>query len=350
MAVPAEPLDERKAAILKAIVRDYVREGEPVGSKRLVEAWSFGVSAATIRNEMAALEDGGFIAQPHTSAGRVPTDKGYRYFVDTLDDAPAMQPELQAALEGLLLGSRDLEELLRRASAALSRFTRHAALVVAPSIDRSRLRHIELVQLGPTSILAIFIADTGRVEKRMLDLDAPVAEHDVQRARHAVNEAAGGLRASQAPDLITGMAAGAPPELRGLLEAVAESARGGLEQPKGEHVIVGGTANIAARGNVERIEQLREVFELLEEQVVLLGMLHEALASGDPAIRIGAELAQELAAFSIVAAGYDVSGASGGSVGVLGPVRMDYPRTLAVVQTVASALEQALAEQTGGAE
>lgn len=345
-------LDDRKAAILKAIVQDYVREGEPVGSKRLVDSWSLGVSSATVRTEMAALEEGGYITQPHTSAGRIPTDKGYRYFVDALAESSPLTESQRQTLQDLLRDSSDLEELLRRASTVLSRLTRYAALVVAPALDRSRLRHIELVQLGPTSILSVFIADTGRVDKRMLDLDAPVGEHDVARARHAVNEAAAGLRTSQAPDVIAGIASGAPLEVRPLLDAVADAVRRGMSHPPpSEQVIVGGTANMAAPGYFERLEQVKSVYETLEEQVIVLQMLQDALQLGDPAVRIGHELPLvELAACSVVAASYDAAGSSAGSVGVLGPTRMDYPRTLAVVQAVASSIEQALAGFTGASD
>ncbi|MGH8906277.1 MAG: heat-inducible transcriptional repressor HrcA [Egibacteraceae bacterium] len=344
-------LDDRKAAILKAIVRDYVRDGEPVGSRRLVEEWNLGVSAATVRAEMSALEDAGYVTHPHTSAGRVPTDLGYRYFVDSLQNADAdhLPLDQQAALEGLLLGSLDLEDLLRRASMVLSRVTRFAALVAAPRLDRSRIRHVELVRLGPQSVLAVMIAETGQVEKRMLDLEAPVVDHDVQRARHAVNDAAVGLRTDQAPDVISGLAAGAPPEVRGLIEAVAEAVRQGLAGASGgfEQVFVGGTSNIAG-GHFNRLEEVRQVYETLEEQMVVLRVLREALAQGDPGVRIGAELPLvELAACSIVAASYEATTDAVGSVGVLGPTRMDYPRTLAAVRAVASSLERALADLTG---
>jgi heat-inducible transcriptional repressor len=342
-------IDSRKAAVLTAIVSDYVRDGEPVGSKRVTEAHNLGVSAATIRADMAALEDAGYITQPHTSAGRVPTDRGYRFFVDALSVTTPPTDEQLAAIEGLLLGSGDLEDLLKRTSSVLSRLTRFAALVVAPRLDRSRLRHIELVHLGPHSVLAVLIADTGRVEKRMLDLDRPVAEHDVQRARHAVNEAAGGLQLSQAPDVITGVAAGAPDELRSLVEAVAEAVRQGMVGEIGsEQVFLGGTANIAGPGYFDKLEQVKQVYETIEEQVVVLKMLRETLAAGDPAIRIGTELPLvELAACSVVAASYETRGGSAGSLGVLGPTRMDYPKTLAAVQAVASSLEKALGQLVG---
>ncbi len=342
-------LDDRKAEILKAIVRGYVRDGEPVGSKRIVSEADLGVSAATVRSDMASLEEAGYITQPHTSAGRVPTDKGYRFFVDTFGVTTSLSEEQKTAVERLLVGSSDLEELLRRTSTVLSRLTRFAALVVAPRLDRSRLRHIELVRLGPHSVLAVLIADTGRVEKRLLDLDATVADHDVQRARHAVNEAAAGLMLAAAPDVIAGVAAGAPEELRSLVEAVAGAIRSGLSQPdSGDEVFLGGTANIAAAGYFDRLEQVKQVYETLEEQVVVLRMLRDTLKSGDPAVRIGTELPLvELAACSVVAASYEAATGSGGSLGVLGPTRMDYPRTVAAVQAVASSLERALGELVG---
>jgi heat-inducible transcriptional repressor len=342
-------IDARKAAVLTAIVRDYVRDGEPVGSKRVTETNDLGVSAATVRADMSALEEAGYITQPHTSAGRVPTDRGYRYFVDALTGATPLTPEQLAAIEGLLLGSGDLEDLLRRTSGVLSRLTRFAALVVAPQLDRSRLRHIELVHLGTHSVLAVLIADTGRVEKRMLDLDRPVADHDVQRARHAVNEAAGGLQLSQAPDVIAGVAAGAPDELKALVEAVAEAVRFGLVGGLGsEQVFLGGTASLAGPGYFDRREQVQQVYEAIEERLVVLDMLRLTLAEADPAIRIGTELPLvELAACSVVAASYATRGGSAGSLGVLGPTRMDYPKTLAAVQAVASSLEKALGHLVG---
>ena len=343
-------LEDRKAAVLKAIIQGYVRDGEPVGSQRIVDEWDLGVSAATVRSDMVALEDAGLLTQPHTSAGRVPTDAGYRYFVDQLTEAADLRPEQRAALEGLLLGSADFEDLLRKASGVLSRLTRFAALVAAPRLDRSRLKHVELVHLGPRSVLAVFIADSGRVEKRMLEVAGGVVEHDVARARHAVNEAVAGVRLSQTPDVVSGVAAGAPPELAALLESVADAIRTGLvDTPAGaEHVFVGGSANILGTGSFERLDEAQRVYAALEEHVLLLQMLQDVLAGGDPAVRIGGELSPpELAVCSLVAARYEATDAAG-SLGVLGPTRMDYPRTLGAVQAVASSLEKAIAELTGG--
>ncbi|HEY8339810.1 MAG TPA: hypothetical protein VIK95_08085, partial [Egibacteraceae bacterium] len=280
----------------------------------------------------------------------VPTDLGYRYFVDTLAETATVRPEQRAALEGLLLGASDLEELLRRATNVLSRLTRFAALVVAPRLDRSRLRHVELVRLGPRSVLAVLIADTGRVDKRILDIGTTVDDADVQRARHAVNSAVIGLRVTQAPDVVLGLVPGAPPAVRSLLEAVADAIRQGVTTETSEPVFVGGSANIAERGYFDRIEQVQQVYELLEEQVILLTMLREALKGGDPSVRIGTELPLvELAACSLVVSSY-AAGEAMGSLGVLGPTRMDYPGTLAAVQAVASSLEKALTELLGGSD
>lgn len=339
--------EARREAILKAIVADYVMDGEPVGSKRLVEELDLGVSPATVRGDMAALETEGYIAQPHTSAGRVPTDKGYRYYVDALAGSRALLPEHRAALDSLMRGSADIEELLRRASTVLSRLTHHASLVAAPRLDRTRLRHVELVALSPTTVLMIVIVDTGQVRKRTLELDEPIADHDLQRTLHAVNSAAAELPLVQAPDAVAGMAVGAPVQVRTLLDALAEALRQEAVGTDGvDRIFVGGSANLVGAGHFDRLEQISELYALLEEQVVLIEMLRSTLEAGNPAVRIGEELPLvELAACSVVASSYDVSGQPGGSIGIIGPTRMDYPQTLAVVEAVASSIEAAL---TGG--
>lgn len=343
-------LTDRRAAVLRAVVQQYVDRGEPVGSKRLVEHTDLGVSPATVRSEMVALEEAGYLTQPHTSAGRIPTDKGYRYFVDVLAGPASLHPAQRAALEGLLLGSADLDELLRRASTALSQLTRFAALVVPPSFTSSRLRHIELVQLGSDTVLVVLISETGRVAKRMLSLDAPVAGDDVERARQLVNEAAVGVAFNHAPDILSGVATGAASELRSLVEAVGQALRADTARNDQEQVYVGGTANIAGSGWFHRLEEVKQVYEALEEQVMLLETLRGVLDTGDPGVRIGGEMPlAELAACSIVAASYGTAAATG-SLGVLGPTRMDYPMTVATVEAVASSVEKALGELTADTE
>jgi heat-inducible transcriptional repressor len=351
---PRPELDDRKAAVLLAVVRAYVRQGEPVGSKRVVDEAGLSVSAATVRNEMAALEEAGYVMHPHTSAGRIPTDKGYRFFVDALhgevSDDPEVSAEQTAMLDDLLAGATDLEDLLQKATGALSRLTRFAGLVAAPRMDRSRLKHIELVQLAPATVLAVAIADTGRVTKRMVELAEPIAEVDVQRARHAINGAATGLRGFDAPDAIAGLSAGAPSELGELIDRVADAVRSGMQDldDRSAGLFVGGSSALAEEGQFARLEQVKRVYETLEEQVVVLQVLQDALRDADPGIRIGAELPlRELEACAIVAMSYDAPSDSGGQIGVLGPSRMDYRATLGAVRAVADTLERAIAGMTG---
>lgn len=341
-------LGERKTIVLEAVVRGYVRAGEPVGSQRIAEESNLGVSAATIRADMAALEECGLIAQPHRSAGRVPTDAGYRVYVDRMTSGVSPSPEQRAAVERHLLGSRDVEELLRRSSRVLSRLTQFAALVAAPPPVGSRVRHVELVRLGDHHVMAVVIAHTGQIEKRTMELPAGgVDELVVQRGRHAVNEAVRDLPFEQAADVVAGLAAGCTEDLRPLVEAVADILGPDAEQDA--ELFLGGTANIARFGGLEHPQQLRRIYEAIEEHVVALDLLRQALASGDPAVRIGTELPLgELAACSVVAAGYSAGAGASGSLGVLGPTRMDYPGTLAAVQTVASSLETALAALDAG--
>jgi heat-inducible transcriptional repressor len=353
VTVASKELDHRKEAILRTIVRDFILDGQPVSSRRVVDELELTVSAATVRADMAALEQAGLIRQPHTSAGRIPTDAGYRYYVDRLTSKDLIRPAQPDVLDRVLLAATDVEDLLRRTSSVLSRLTRLTALVAAPRLDRSKLRHIELVALSARTILLVFIADTGRVEKRILDLDAPVDDVDVQRARYVVNAAAAGLRLTEAHDAITGVSLAAPSELRRLLDHVADTIAAGsaTTAPQVDRIFVGGAAQLALRATGETVDRLADVYDMLEEQVVLLSMLRETLTKDDPAVRIGSELSlDELTPFSMVASSYGTSGEAVGSLGLLGPTRMDYAQAVASVQAVATSLERALAALTGSTD
>lgn len=339
-------LDPRKAAILTAIVREYVRNAEPVGSKRIVETYDLGVSAATVRNEMAALEEAGYIAQPHTSAGRVPTDLGYRYFVDGIDELRPLGEAQRLAVRGFLGQADDLEDLLKRTTQVLARLTRYASLVLAPAIDRSRLKLVELVALHPNTVLLLLIADTGRVVKRIVDLELPVADLEIDRVRTVLNEAAVGLRMAEIPGAFAGLAEGAPSDLRMLVGGLAAAVNEDLVQPEVDRVFVAGQAALAGEGGFEATELL-QVFELLEEQVTLGRVLTESAQLDRPLVRIGEENEpiEQLRTASIVAHGYGRE--APGSLGVLGPTRMDYPSVLTVVKAVADHLQVTLRGLTG---
>ena len=195
-------LDERKLEVLRAIVQDYVATQEPVGSKALVERHHLGVSPATVRNDMAALEDEGYIHQPHTSAGRVPTNRGYRLFVDKLSRVKPLSPAERRAIEQFLVGAVDLDDVVHRSVRLLAQLTRQVAVVQYPSLSRSSVRHLELVPVSTTRIILVMIADTGRVEQRLVELPGPTPADDVTELRRLINDKLGGRRLIDTPPLV----------------------------------------------------------------------------------------------------------------------------------------------------
>ncbi len=337
-----EPLDERKRTVLRAIVTEYVSRGEPVGSKRVVEVARLEVSAATVRNEMSALESLGYIAQPHTSAGRVPTDKGYRRFVDDLSADPALDGARRELVQELLGTASDVEDLLARTSSVLSQLTRLVSLVIAPAVDAARLKLCELVGLSPGSALLLLVADTGRVEKRSVELPAETTEQDLDRVRAVLSEQVRGRRLGDVHATITRLAEDAPSELRDVLRAVADATARELTEDTVHHVFVGGQASLAGDEAFER-EQLSRVLQLLEERATLARLLAEATADDRPTVRIGEENeVEDLRAASLVAQRYQL--VTAGSLGVLGPTRMDYASVLATVRAVADQLQATLTD------
>ncbi len=335
-------LDERKLTILRAIVAEYVSHGEPVGSKRVVDVAQLDVSAATVRNEMAALEELGYITQPHTSAGRIPTDKGYRRFVDDLRADPSVDDPRRQLIEELLGSSRDLEELLARTSGVLSQLTRLVSLVIAPTVDAARLKLIELVSLAPGSGLLLLVADTGRVEKRMVDLPAGIGESDLDRVRNVLSEHVRGLRMGDVHEQIRTIADDAPSDLREGLVAIADATETQLAEDTIHHVFVGGQASLAGDEAFER-EHLSRVLQVLEERATLARLLSEATADDRTTVRIGQENeVEDLRAASLVAQRYQL--VTAGSLGVLGPTRMDYASVVATVRAVADQLQTTLTD------
>jgi heat-inducible transcriptional repressor len=328
-------VEERKLAVLRAIVEDYVATEEPVGSKALVERHGLAVSPATVRNDMAALEEEGFITQPHTSAGRVPTDKGYRLFVDRLTTLKPMSAAERRAIATFLDGAVDLDDVVQRSVRLLAQLTRQVAVVQYPTLSRSTVRHVELVELSPTRILVVLILSSGRVEQRLVDLPEPLREGELPELRSAVNHRATGERIETAcsallmlPDAVTTAQGAAVAVVSALVEAMSD-------HRSDERVAVGGTANLARFGGSFDLA-IRPLLEALEEHVVLLKLLGEASPGGTVTVRIGHEGPyQELASTSVVATSYGAGEQALATLGIVGPTRMDYPGTMAAVRAVA---------------
>ncbi|WP_432479748.1 heat-inducible transcriptional repressor HrcA [Nocardioides sp. GXQ0305] len=331
--------DERRLAVLRAIVEDYVATEEPVGSKALVERHRLGVSPATVRNDMAALEEEGFITQPHTSAGRVPTDKGYRLFVDRLTTVKPMSVAERRAITTLLDGAVDLDDVVHRSVRLLAQLTRQVAVVQYPTLSRSTVRHVELVALSPSRLLTVLILSTGRVEQRLVEMTTTLTDDVLSDLRLQVNRAATGQTIADAVTALRALAADvatAAPVVEALAEAMDD-------HRSDERIVVGGAANLARYGD-SFDSAVRPLLEALEEHVVLLKLLGEA--SGDTVtVRIGHEGPyQELASTSVVATGYGPGDEALAALGIVGPTRMDYPGTMAAVRAVARYVSRILDE------
>jgi heat-inducible transcriptional repressor len=337
-------LDERKLSVLRAIVSDYVATSEPVGSKALVERHSLGVSPATIRNDMASLEDDGYITQPHTSAGRVPTDSGYRLFVDRLDTVKPLSVAERRAIKTFLEGAVDLDDVVLRTVRLLAQVTGQVAVVQYPSLTHSRVRHVELVPLGDRRVMVVVISTTGRVEQRVIDIAAPLTDETVVELRNRLNESVADQLLSDVPDaaeqVANAMAAEARPAALAVISTMLES----LVEESEERVVLAGTANLAMFG-ADFPQTIRPVLEALEEHVVLLQLMGEASAPSEVHVRIGHELLIEgLSSTSLVSATYGEAAA--GRLGVIGPTRMDYPGTIGAVRAVATYVGRILEESS----
>ena len=327
--------DERRFDVLRAIVADYVSNHEPVGSKALVDRHNLGVSSATVRNDMAALEEEGYIAQPHTSAGRVPTDKGYRLFVDRLSDIKPLSAAERRAIESFLGGALDLDDVLRRSVRLLAQLTRQVAVVQYPTLSKSTIRHVEVVLLTPARLMLVVITDTGRVDQRMVELGDVVTDEAVGRLRTVLNSTMVGERLSEATAKVAELPEQAPTDMRDLMTRVCSVLIESLVEHPEERLVLGGTANLT-RNVADFPGSLRQVLEALEEQVVVLKLLAVARDTGTVTVRIGEENeAHEMRSTSVVSVGYGTSSTRLGGMGVVGPTRMDYPGTIAAVRAVA---------------
>ncbi|NDI08305.1 MAG: heat-inducible transcriptional repressor HrcA [Actinobacteria bacterium] len=323
----------RRLEILRAIVDEYVATQEPVGSKSIAARSGLGISPATIRNEMAVLEEEGLITHPHTSAGRIPTDLGYRVFVDKLATVKPLSSAERRAIETFLEGALDLDDVVLRTVRLLADVTKQVAVVQYPSMVKSRVRHVELVALTPARLMMILITDAGRVEQRVLELASDASDLFLSTLRNQINNAVMGQRLPDVADRITGIlesySASDRKNVAVVISALIEMA---MERPE-EKVVLAGTANLA-RFSEDFSTHMHPVLEALEEQVVLLRLLGDA--GENVQVRIGTEQSEHnLRSTSLVTVGYGATDTPLGALGVLGPTRMDYAGSIAAVSAVA---------------
>ncbi|MEY4197528.1 MAG: hypothetical protein RLZZ477_113 [Actinomycetota bacterium] len=334
-------METRQLDILRAIVEEYVATEEPVGSKAISQRHGLGISPATIRNEMSVLEDAGFITQPHTSAGRIPTDKGYRLFVDKIATVKPLSKAERRAIETFLEGANDLDDIVMRTVRLLAQVTKQVAVVQYPSLTKSRVRHIELVLLTPTRLMMVLITNTGRVEQRVLELPYELNEQLLSDLRQRLNGAVTGKSMSDvAPQLEGILAAFGRNERTSTALIISNLIEMAIEKPE-EKVVLAGTANLA-RGTGESSD-IHGILEALEEQVVLLRLLSDA--GETMRVRIGEEQDESgLKRTSLVTMSYGIEGNPLGGLGIIGPTRMDYSSSMSAVNAVARYVGRFLTE------
>jgi heat-inducible transcriptional repressor len=332
-------LGDRKASILRAVVKTYIETAEPVGSGRVAKAPGIAVSSATVRNEMVQLEEDGYLEQPHTSAGRIPTEKGYRYFVDALDAEPALRTGKAEIVRNFFdTAHGEIEGMLESTSRLLADLTEWTGVVVGPGNDDVVVRSAQVVSLAPATCLLVVVLADGRVEKHTLDLGREVSDARAGAATaHLAAHLTGMLRERVPREIVsTG-----DPDTDHITElALAEMQA--TPDDRADPVFVGGASHVA--GAFDAIETVQRVLATLEEQFVVVTLLRDVLDRGLH-VAIGSETGLEpLAECSLVVAPYRVEGEPVGSIGVLGPTRMNYPEALAAVAVVSNRLSRRLGD------
>ena len=336
-------LDERKAAILRAIVEEHISTAQPVGSQTVARSRGLGVSSATVRNEMTVLEREGYIVAPHTSAGRVPTDRGYRFFVDNFEHQPGLAPAQRRVVADFFSlfdsAHRVLEELMNETSQLLARVSSHTAVVVGPHVDAATVRSVQLVTLQPALVLVLAVLSNGSVEKCALHLTVDVDDATVATASALLDTQLAGARWAALPVL----AAVAGPHADTLAKDARDALAARAGQEPVEPVYVGGVSRLAVEQEAfTTTTSAARLLELLERQAEVVALVNDLLDTG-PTVRIGSENpVDELRDCSIVVAPYRVDGEVAGTVGVLGPTRMDYRQALAAVEAISQQLGDAL--------
>ncbi len=334
-------LDDRKAAILKAIVEEYIQTAQPVGSGAVARIPELSVSSATVRNEMGLLEREGYLVQPHTSAGRIPTDKGYRFFVDTIAEPGRLGPAQSHQIRSFFATAHgELEKLLADTSRFLSELTDYSAVVVRQVADPARIRSVQLVSLTPRVGVVVAVLASGAVDKHTLEwvdepTEAQVAAASAHLAVHLTDEPVGQLALIPPTD---------DPQVDRIVRAAVLALSRGAALDQSSQVFVGGAARMATA--FDAVSTIRRVLDILEQQFVLVTLIRDILDRG-LSVAIGTEHGvQPLADCSIVVAPYEVQGERAGTVGILGPTRMHYEQALAAVAVVSKRLGQALSEGT----
>lgn len=349
-------LTERRRAILKVVVQEYVKTAQPVSSGRIENDYGLGVSAATIRNELAMLEEMGYLAQPHTSGGRVPTDRGYRYFVEGLMEDPGVPMEEQRMIAHQFHQvDLDLAEWLRLSAAILAKSARAASLITAPRLTDTRVKHLELISIQDTVALLVLVLHGGIVQQHMLSLPLPISQEVLTGCAGRLNR----LLAGMTVEAVDATLASLVDDLEQLAARAVARLMAEHNQEQWPVVYYDGLANILGQAEfnspggrgLDRLGQgqnIRSTLELLQQGMLLRRLLPRVVAGDGVQVFIGGEGEhEELRPFSVIMSRYDAAGGGTGMLGVLGPTRMEYGRAVAVVRYMTALLSELAGELYG---
>lgn len=339
-------MDQRKRRILHAITEDYIASAEPVGSRTIARKYQLGVSPATIRNEMADLEEAGYLEQPHTSAGRIPSDKGYRYYVDALlDPVGPSEAERRWMIEEIVTRVHAVEDLIHRTARMLSFLTQYTSFVVTPRVTESVCRHFQLISLDPAHLLVVLVIEPGFVQNRIVEIDSPIEPQELTRLNAFLSERLRGVTISDVTATLVS-------ELRevistsALFETVMELLSTGLDSSREERLFIEGATNIFEHPEFHDVERARAVLALFDERDSIYDMINAVMGrSSGVAVTIGREnVREEMQECSIVTATVSMNGRVIGSLGLLGPTRMNYARVLGVLEFVSDGLSEIITD------
>ncbi len=333
-------LDSRKEFILKTVVEDYIEYAEPVGSQRIVEDYGLKVSSATVRNELAFLEKAGYLLQPHTSAGRIPTDNGYRYYVDELfeKNKDFTFSDEKSVFKIFSALDNELEMLMREASCLLSKLTNYAAFVLAPCTKENYLKHIDLVLIRAHTVLVVLITNTGHVSKRFIDFDYELSQSSLHSLEILLNERLANLGAREIATVGQSLIEFSP-EVRNVAGKVMEHILGCLVGDDYERLFLRGTSNIMLQPEFQNSRKFKIILEILEQGDIIANLYSDIPKPGLVSVKIGHEnLKEEVSECSLVVGAYGAKGQNLGALGVLGPTRLDYFRAISVVSGISRSL------------
>lgn len=341
-------LDERKKLILRAVTDDYISTAEPVGSRTIARKYNLGISPATIRNEMADLEDGGYLRQPHTSAGRIPSDKGYRFYVDVLIEPEPVGVRERAAFKNAFRKQRKLEKLLQQSARLLSELTQYTAVILVPKRRNAIFRQIQFLLLAPGHILAILVTEPGFVDHEIFQLEESLSQEQLVAMASWLNQRLYGIRlADFKSKLLEGLPTGGNKSLRA---AIGEMINLNLAS-QGEQVLMEGAMGFLRQPEFSDLERARPVLELLQRREVVSTLLENISRPGEVAVVIGPEMHMPvMAQCSIVAGAYYLGPGTMGAIGVIGPTRMDYMRVISLVEFLTADLGKTLRSLTAADE